>query len=840
MISNAHKLITWITSNPPPNFKSQEASELFTWILWIIHAPHDLEYFEDIINQLPSILLDWEKLDPIAEFILDNHSKNKANKAVDLLAYLSANHDEIEEFIPAPKRIENLNNNRHPMHSRLGKYYVYAAMISSLQEDNLEHEDAHNYIKLVVLYCHHYLKSVSGDTHDDYLDIDTSMIYQDHKEKSRTINACRFIRKACYKDYATYLNDIESQNFRPIRELYSYVQNSKGRDRSQFDSIFNPFLDLIVNESNQTSRGGKGGGGRRSFTFSDWHGGYVRSSAGFYKEETYLDDDHTADVIVTNEAETDEEIAADLVADENVAAEEIIFLDIENQKSRGVIQKSQIKHIAVANQMLPFAWSGTTIFELTDLLKNIGKTFREDSHSSETEQKEALLVLLIMLVTGEQFERVISNFRFQNENKKFLPNKIYYVQGNGSQSGFWRIHPQLAKQQYSLTNSQRSLCGKRVLFIELPDVLNIGGYIIKTFTRDELANLYRRKVFRRPFETYKKILLNYFKKNCQPNNRINIDRVRNILFNIVVSHLTGDTSDGTLITGKYHPLSKTKLHYTTLEVSHLQKLYTHALKWMAEQVYLQGYDKPSPHYLNYEAKNDAFIGSSYNPLIESVSRGISKLIERLSSQKKPTTKESIREFHNTYTLYTVLFVGFGTGYRAITDPFPATLNIDEETGLCVISDKDGPDFYNTRLVWLPDILITQLKHYQEHQDVIRSYLLSKNKNLNHIANLPKLFFLDEEFSIEPVRPLTLKPRLKEVLNLPINTNRRFLRSYLKTRMCPTEVVDAFMGHWARGEEPWGEYSTISYPLIIQELKKYIPPLLIELGFKAMRSRIYDA
>jgi len=160
--------------------------------------------------------------------------------------------------------------------------------------------------------------------------------------------------------------------------------------------------------------------------------------------------------------------------------------------------------------------------------------------------------------------------------------------------------------------------------------------------------------------------------------------------------------------------------------------------------------------------------------------------------------------------------------------------------LCVISDKDGPDFYNSRLVWLPEILINQLEKYREHRKVIRSYLLNNNANLSRLESLPELFFLKYDFLIEPVRPLTLAPKLKPILDLPVNTNRRFLRSYLKTKRCPIEVIDAFMGHWGRGEEPWGEYSTISYLLIIQELKKYIPPLLNALGFKVIRSRIYDA
>jgi len=852
MTSNAQKLAEWIANNPPSNSDGEESKDLFVWILWFIHAPHDLQYFEEIISQLQDVLSYWKYLDPRAD-LLQDEDKSIIEAVTNLLTHLFNHQGEIQEYIPAPKHNGFFINNRHPMHSRLGVYYVYAAMISSIKDDNLEFEDAHNYIKSVVLMCHYYLKLRDGNTHEDYLSTDASAAYQDGKGKSRTNNACRFIRQSCYMENSTYLEGKELNDFKPIRELYEYIQSTKGKDRTHFESTFSPLISLVVKEDETGSSGMRGKGGRGRYNFTGWSGGYVRSAGGFYKEDIILDEDFRVEVITPNEVETESELAADLIADENASSDEIILYSDENPRSRGVVQKSQVKHIAVANQMLPFAWGVTTVFELTDLLKSIGEVFQKDAKTEAKEKtkeenegslREALLILLVMLVTGERLRDVASGFRFQNPDKHsvFSPSKIYYVRGSNSNIGFWRIYPQLAKQnrQHLLKPDQRKLCDKKEEFIELPDILNVGGYIRKVFTESQLNDLYRTKVFKRSFKTYEKIISKFIGRNCQPGNRINIERVRSVLFNIVVTQLTGDTADGTLTTGKYHFLSKTKLHYTTLEISQLQGLYTRALKLMADQVHLQGYDKPSFQYREYTPREGVFIGSAYNPRIESVIAGVSKLVKNLSSRAKPTSNEAIIEYHNIYTLYVVLFIGFSTGYRAIKDPFPEAPNIDEETGLCVISDKDGSDFYNSRLVWLPEILIEQLEKYREHRRVIRSYLLNNNENLDHLSGLPELFFLDENFKIEIVRPLTLTSKLKPILDLPVNTNRRFLRSYLKTNGCPTEIIDAFMGHWSRGEEPWGEHSTISYLLIIQELKKHIPPLLNTLGFKVIRSRVYDA
>src|SRR5690554_2901993 len=710
MSSNAQKLAEWIANNPPPNSDGEKSKDLFVWTLWLIHAPHDLQYFEEIVSQFQSVLSCWKYLDPRAD-LLQDEDKSNIEAVVDLLAHLFNHQDEIQEYIPAPKHNAFFINNRHPMHSRLGIYYVYAAMISSLKDGSSAYEDTHNYIKSVVLMCHYCLKLRDGNTHEDYLSIDASAAYQDGKEKSRTNNACRFIRQSCYMENSTYLEEQELKDFKPIRKLYEYIQSTKGKDRTRFESTFSPLISLVVKEDETGSSGARGKGGRGRYKFTGWNGGYARSAVGCYKEDITLDDESSVEIITPSEMETEDELAADLIADENAPSEEVIFYDDDNPRSRGVIQKSQVKHIAVANQMLPFAWGETTIFELTDLLINIGKEFREKPKDEvkAASLREALLVLLIMLITGERLRDVVSGFRFRNPDiySAFLANKTYYVRSSNSNIGFWRISPQLAKQnrQHLLRAEQRILCGKKENFIELPDVLNVGGYIRKIFTESQLNDLCLSRFFKKSSKTYKKIITQLIEDNCLPGNRINIERVRSVLFNIVVTQITGDTADGTLVTGKHHLLSKTKLHYTTLEISYLQELYTRALKLMTEQVHQQGYDKPDFEYREYTPREGVFIGSAYNPMIESVTQGVFKLLEALSSRVKPTTNESIIEYHNTYTLYVVLLVGFSTGYRAIKDPFPEAPNIDEETGLCVISDKDGPDFYNSRLVWLPEILI---------------------------------------------------------------------------------------------------------------------------------------
>ncbi len=49
-------------------------------------------------------------------------------------------------------------------------------------------------------------------------------------------------------------------------------------------------------------------------------------------------------------------------------------------------------------------------------------------------------------------------------------------------------------------------------------------------------------------------------------------------------------------------------------------------------------------------------------------------------------------------------LGFASGYRAVRNPLECINQIDWHTGFACISDKDDLDYYNARLVWLPEII----------------------------------------------------------------------------------------------------------------------------------------
>jgi len=61
---------------------------------------------------------------------------------------------------------------------------------------------------------------------------------------------------------------------------------------------------------------------------------------------------------------------------------------------------------------------------------------------------------------------------------------------------------------------------------------------------------------------------------------------------------------------------------------------------------------------------------------------------------------------------------------------------------------------------------------------------------------------------------------------------------LLERGCVPEVVDAFMGHWQCGEEPFGAWSSFDFDHYIIELRSHLEPLLRDIGLtKTIQSQI---
>jgi hypothetical protein len=152
-----------------------------------------------------------------------------------------------------------------------------------------------------------------------------------------------------------------------------------------------------------------------------------------------------------------------------------------------------------------------------------------------------------------------------------------------------------------------------------------------------------------------------------------------------------------------------------------------------------------------------------------------------------------------------------------------------------LSDKDDEYHHKTRLVWIPPVLEKQMEIYDQHIFKLKSEPLKGDSKIL----MEPCFFLNAGYKLERVRPKSLAPGLNNYIQgAAANIHRRFLRTELLERGCIPEVVDAFMGHWQNGEEPFGVYSSFNFCEYIAELRTYLEPLLKDIGLtRAIQSRL---
>jgi len=47
--------------------------------------------------------------------------------------------------------------------------------------------------------------------------------------------------------------------------------------------------------------------------------------------------------------------------------------------------------------------------------------------------------------------------------------------------------------------------------------------------------------------------------------------------------------------------------------------------------------------------------------------------------------------------------------------------------------------------------------------------------------------------------------------------------------CPSEIVDSWIGHAYRGEEPWGKFSSFDYSQSFDQLERHLTPIIKSIG-----------
>lgn len=239
---------------------------------------------------------------------------------------------------------------------------------------------------------------------------------------------------------------------------------------------------------------------------------------------------------------------------------------------------------------------------------------------------------------------------------------------------------------------------------------------------------------------------------------------------------------------------------------------------------------------------DSLIGTRLTPQKTYIDKFVLKLRQRCA-QSISAAGESLVESHNSLTLYTLQMLIFASGHRAVGDPFHELHCFDLTGSTVLIEDKVVSSSHTTRLAWLPPMAISQLNNYLTHLRSLARHLRSANPTLsNQILAvtdiklphpIPLFFFLqgqDEEPECLRIQPSTLKSILGDQWELPLNTNRHLLSTWLHSNGCSSELIDAQLGHVEAGCNPFSGRSPLSADAIGNTLIPLLQRYLFERGW----------
>lgn len=205
--------------------------------------------------------------------------------------------------------------------------------------------------------------------------------------------------------------------------------------------------------------------------------------------------------------------------------------------------------------------------------------------------------------------------------------------------------------------------------------------------------------------------------------------------------------------------------------------------------------------------------------------------------------------HERLTILLWLTLSISIASRARIYPLPSLQLVDPRTGAFLVLDKatrkikpqlsdDTAAFPanalgDARIVFLPAALRRRIEAYRQHLRMLsarRDIRIDARLRISSLADrfdAGKLIWFfalrrlgqgkNAKIIMEPLRPKAVAYRVEKHLKLRLETNfaRHMLRSGLVGRVSH-EVIDALLGHWDQGTEPWATGSALD-PMAVRAM-----------------------
>lgn len=822
---------------------SEELRSYLRELLYRINAPEHLTAFSFLTGRIDTIF------DEVEDYVVDDEDKKFIQETKIWLDWFSENKIDIEKDMPEYFSIIPKNSEKNPMIKRgLERNCLYSAFFHSQKEPDA--------IEKWNLLAGHYFLSYSK-VFTRIIDINDYENYSGKNHISCFLNqpyssalCLRQISNSSKSDLFDFVKlDLSTLNF--ARESKKIL-----KEEDSFDlDVLAPILRFICKAQkltswrDTTSSGGGIRGSKRRKTYPGYidigGGGGIRNTDIGDVDDAW-DDWGGADIVIIpkiTEDEAEEIINADLIPEEFDSGDRLLLSEHDCKDTKisamsiALAAKGKQKHLSMQAQFLPWRYPLLSLYEVKELqhfIKNeIQKSFNIKNKLSliELNRLECLLVIQAVLWTGSSVERVCKSKIIKKKSSSQNVDLAIYKHTDEVAAHIkyeWRVLSTFPSY-LSIPQYSKEIVLNRAKYFYMPDVFNVAENIDKY--REKYQSIKKRgSIFNGGHKKYIKGINKIFNEvsNC---DRLTVRKIESFMFYQIVSESNNVTA-ASMITGFYHPLVQTKIFYTSHKVEYLRKVYLEIINPLLIETE-QHINKRTVATL----KKEQVIGARNCVSIDAYQHSISKLKNSLDELKKYSGWDEFINYHNIFTVYVILMFNFATAARSIKSPLIQFDDIDPLLGISTISDKDTNPPYHARLIWIPEMVRKQLEIYDNHISFVRAFINTKYLGNNNYHADNYCFFISESGKAEEVKPSTFEKYSKDYLDAPANAHRRFLRTKLLERNHPVEAVDALLGHWSLGEEPWAIYSSLNISDYIKTLERNLVPLMIEMGFKCIKSQL---
>ncbi|WP_201628816.1 hypothetical protein [Psychrobacter maritimus] len=563
--------------------------------------------------------------------------------------------------------------------------------------------------------------------------------------------------------------------------------------------------------------------------------------------------------IIPNENQTLETFEADERQDDDIEA---VFevsldrpisyhLDIVNAQQQVNMRRKRSMLLNTDVQVAKSSEIKILFNELFIVLENCNVDYSTNSNTTNKltiEEMEAVYILMTLLTGSSEY------IQYNGINKRNEYYDRHCIEFNFSPAR------SVLDRQYS---SDLSAVSSDKLELTLPIAVAV---LIKNMEKYIVGTKREKKRF---FSELEKLSENRVRKINKKNNiRLSLNKLRTYLKHVLF-HSGTDTAVVDIITLSpihhlsalpYFSITKADIYYAQYHYyDHLKEILFLEPRVSLEKKLIDNNKLSKVDLVNFPDdrhiyKAGLLMGTKLALLSSKIkSELVLPIINELKTLRsyKDFTIINFIDFHNKLMDYLYIMLGLSSGYRPVIETFGRLKDIDIDTGMYFISDKENRMNAQGRFIILPEIVRLQLRYYQSYLYKnmklfnVKHYQLGKLIQAVYESSVGLIIYLEVneygEFNFVKNQNNTfISNRFKLYAHLPLNWYRHHIRSLKDSNhsifssnlaQLNDEVVSSWMGH--TDQLGFDYYDTFSGLKRSQqaELAELIDKKLKEYGFE---------